>query len=107
MKHFGVNAISNNYKQYIIKHSSYKLIEYNIEGDWSSASYFCFIDALHSDSLEISNSNLNSVQGDKNFINLIEKVGADVEYKKDSIIIRKNKLNQLEEINMELMPDYC
>lgn len=104
MKSFGVEVINNNYNQYIIKQSKYKAINYNIEGDWSSVSYFACIGALHDGSIEISNVNNNSVQGDKNFVKLIEKAGGIVEYKENSIIVKKGKIIPIE-VDMEQMPD--
>ena len=104
MKSFGVEVINNNYNQYIIKQSKYKAINYNIEGDWSSVSYFACIGALHDGSIEISNVNNNSVQGDKNFVKLIEKAGGIVEYKKNSIIVKKGEITPIE-VDMEQMPD--
>ena len=104
MKSFGVNVINNNYKEYIIKSTKYKAIEYNIEGDWSSASYFCCLGALIDGGIEINNLNNNSVQGDKHFAKLIEEVGAVVEYKNNSVFIKKDKIKPIN-VNMELMPD--
>ena len=104
MKSFGVEVINNNYKEYIIKPSKYKAIEYNIEGDWSSASYFCCLGALIDGEIEISNLNNNSVQGDKQFAKLMEKVGAVVEYKNNSVFIKKDKIRPIT-VNMETMPD--
>lgn len=104
MKSFGVDVINNNYKDYIIKPSKYKAIEYNIEGDWSSASYFCCLGALIDGGIEISNLNNNSVQGDKQFAKLMKKVGAVVEYKNNSVFIKKDKIRPIT-VNMETMPD--
>ena len=104
MKSFGVSVINNNYKQYIVKHSQYQPIEYNIEGDWSSASYFICISALTGKIVKISNLNFNSVQGDKKFIDLIKTVGADVQINNNEIIIKKDKINPIN-IDMQLMPD--
>ena len=104
MKSFGVEVINNNYKEYVIKPVKYKAIEYNIEGDWSSASYFCCLGALIDGGIKISNLNNNSVQGDKNFTKLMEKVGAVVEYKNNSVFIKKDKIRPIT-VNMETMPD--
>lgn len=104
MKTFGVEVINNDYKQYIIKHAKYKAIEYNIESDWSSASYFICMGCLHDGSLEILNVNNNSVQGDKDFVKLIEKAGGIIEYKDNGIIVKKGELKPIE-VDMERMPD--
>lgn len=105
MKAFGVNVINNNYKEYIIKKSKYKATSYTIEGDWSSASYFMCIGALHNGVIEIKNLNKNSVQGDRSFAELIEKIGAKVEYGDNSVIVRGNAKVKSIVADMESMPD--
>jgi len=106
MKQFGVEVINDNYKRYIVKAGqSYKGREYNIEGDWSSASYLCCIGALHKGSLEIQNLNNKSVQGDRNFAKLIEQSGAKVIYNENGIIIYGNEKIKPLNIDMQQMPD--
>ena len=104
MKTFNVDVINNDYKKYIIKPSIYNAKEYNVEGDWSSAAYFICMGALIDGGIEIINLNINSVQGDKDFIKLMEQIGAIVEYKNNSIVVSKNKIKPLN-VNMEQMPD--
>lgn len=105
MKAFGINVINNDYKEYIIKKTEYKATNYIVEGDWSSASYFMCIGALHNGNIEIKNLNKNSVQGDRDFAELIEKVGVEVEYKNNSVIIRGNGKIKPIVVDMESMPD--
>ncbi len=105
MKTFGVNVINNNYKEYIIEKSEYKATSYTIEGDWSSASYFMCIGALHNGIIEIKNLNKNSVQGDRGFAYLIEKIGAEVKYGDNSVIVKGNGKIKPIITNMESMPD--
>lgn len=105
MKAFGINIINNDYKEYIIKKTEYKATNYIVEGDWSSASYFMCVGALHKGTIEIKNLNKNSVQGDRGFAGLIEKVGAEVEYKSNSVIVRGNSKIKPIVVDMESMPD--
>lgn len=106
MEKFGVKVINNNYKEYVVKAGQkYIAQDYIIEGDWSSASYFCCIGALHSGQIEIKNLNNNSVQGDKNFAKLIEMIGAKVEYKDNGILVNGGAKIKPLNIDMEQMPD--
>lgn len=106
MREFGVEVINNDYKEYIVKAGqSYRAKEYNIEGDWSSASYFCCIGALYRGQITIKNLNNNSVQGDKEFPKLIEKTGAEVFYNNGGITIKGSSKIKSLEIDMEQMPD--
>ncbi len=106
MREFGVEVKNNDYKEYIIKGGQkYKAREYKVEGDWSSASYFCALGALHRGSTTIKNLNNNSSQGDKNFPKVLEKMGVKVEYLEDGVKIFGGSLLSGIEINMEQMPD--
>lgn len=106
MKKFGVKVINNNYKNYIVKAGQeYIAKDYIIEGDWSSASYFCCIGALHKGQIEIQNLNNNSVQGDRVFAKLIEMAGVEVVYKDNSLIVRGGNPIKPLSVDMKQMPD--
>jgi len=106
MKEFGVEVINDNYQEYTIKkNQKYIAREYKVEGDWSSASYFCALGVMHEGSVTIKNLNNNSSQGDRNFPKILEKMGAKIEHLSDGIkVSREGVLNGVE-IDMEQMPD--
>ncbi|MDA8869582.1 3-phosphoshikimate 1-carboxyvinyltransferase [Methylophilaceae bacterium] len=67
-----------------------------VEGDASSASYF-FAAASLAGSIEIKGINKDSIQGDLKFLNIISKMGAEIEYKSDSIqVSRASNIKGLE-----------
>lgn len=106
MKEFGVLVENDNYKKYSVRpNQEYKSREYRVEGDWSSASYFCALGALHKGQVEIENINNNSTQGDKEFPMLLEKMGARVEYNQNSIKISGGNNLVGIQCDMEQMPD--
>lgn len=106
MKEFGVNVINKDFKEYVIKKGqNYKSREYKVEGDWSSASYFCALGAIHKGQIIIKNLNNNSSQGDKNFPKLLEKMGAKIEYLEDGVRIKGNNKLLGIKANMDQMPD--
>lgn len=79
-------------------------VEYTVEPDASSASYFLAMGAL-SGNVTINHLSANSLQGDKNFAKVLAQMGADVEYAEQSIRCRcSGKLNAVD-VNMEDMPD--
>jgi 3-phosphoshikimate 1-carboxyvinyltransferase len=79
-------------------------IEYTIEPDASSASYFFAIGAIRG-KVKINNLSANSLQGDKAFIYVLEQMGAKVNLYDNAIeVTSQNKLNGIK-INMEDMPD--
>lgn len=104
LKKFGcsVETLGNNsYK--IAKMSSLTGIEYTVEPDASSASYFLAMGAI-AGQMKVNNLSLQSLQGDRDFAKALEQMGAMVEYAPDYISVRYNKLTSIN-INMEAMPD--
>jgi 3-phosphoshikimate 1-carboxyvinyltransferase len=103
MKTFGVNVENNNYQSYLVKAGSqYNLKEYKVEGDYSSASYIAAIAVLNNSEIELTNLNPNSVQGDKMVLDIIQKMGAEVEFKKDSVIVAGRELKDLKSVDVDM-----
>ena len=61
-----------------------------VEGDASPASYFFAAGAIGG-SVEVANINKSSIQGDLEFLKIIKKMGANVEYLSNSIKVSKNQ----------------
>lgn len=104
LKMFGcsINSISN--EQFFISDNlEIKGIDYIVEPDASSASYFLAIGALNGN-ISIKNLSENSLQGDRNFARVLAKMGAQVEYLANEIKVSQAELNGIT-INMEDMPD--
>jgi 3-phosphoshikimate 1-carboxyvinyltransferase len=78
-------------------------IEYTVEPDASSASYFLAMGAM-SGSARINNLGEMSLQGDKNFAKVLAQMGAQVEYHHGYILVQHKELNAIT-VNMEDMPD--
>lgn len=79
MKTFGVMVKNNNFKEFLVeKGQEYKSKNYTVEGDYSSASYFLAAANITKGKVKIKNLNKNSAQGDKNFINLFQKIGSTI-----------------------------
>ncbi len=66
--------------------------EIHIEGDWSSAAFFVVAAAMYG-SVELYNLFLQSAQGDKVIIEIVEQFGAQVEHLEQSIRITKHEFN--------------
>ncbi|MCR4945263.1 MAG: 3-phosphoshikimate 1-carboxyvinyltransferase [Clostridium sp.] len=79
MKDFGVEVINNNYKEFIIKgNQKYKAREYRVEGDYSQGAFFLVADALGSQ-VEILDLKEDSLQGDRAVIDVLSKMGVNIE----------------------------
>jgi 3-phosphoshikimate 1-carboxyvinyltransferase len=77
-----------------ISRQVYKPTTYNVEGDWSSASYFLALGAL-SGEVKVENLNLESRQGDKIILDFLRDMGASIEVNADSVTVRRSKLNAI------------
>ena len=80
MKNFGVEIHNESYQRFTISGSqSYSSPgRYLIEGDASSASYFFGAAAIKKGPVKVYGLGIKSVQGDYNFLDVIEKMGAKV-----------------------------
>ena len=89
---FGIEINNENYERFTIKgDQSYSAKDIIIENDWSSASNFIVAGAI-SGKIEIVGLNINSLQPDKNILDVVKSVGAKVEIRENSIFISKDKL---------------
>jgi 3-phosphoshikimate 1-carboxyvinyltransferase len=86
MREFGVTAHNQNYQHLTIPAGqTYKNRDYTIEGDASSATYFWGLGALKGVKAQITNLNKNSIQGDINFLKVLEQMGVEVGFETDSL----------------------
>lgn len=105
MKDFGVDVVNTSYKEFEIKPQIYQSRRYVVEGDWSSASYFFAIAALHPRNLVIKNLKINSLQGDSKFPKLLETMGVKILYNANGITISGGNTLKPVTVDMETMPD--
>lgn len=76
----------------IIKPQQYKAVEFEVEADWSAASYWYEIAALLPGSeIKLEGLKQNSLQGDVFVANLFEDLGVNTEFVSDGAIIRSEK----------------
>jgi 3-phosphoshikimate 1-carboxyvinyltransferase len=95
MKRFGVEVrASDDLAQFEVSRQAYKPTKYQIEGDWSSASYLLALGAA-SGQVVITNLTRDSFQGDRIMLNLLQEMGAEVVISESSIMVRKSKLRAI------------
>ncbi len=95
-----------NEKGFFIKgNQSYKPCNYTVEGDYSSASYLVAAGVLMNSDITIKNLFKDSKQGDKEIINIVKEMGADVKVNDDKVVI--NGPYNLEGIDVDVtnIPD--
>ncbi len=104
MQEWGVTVRNNDYKSYVVPAGQYRMQEYIVEGDYSAAGYFAGIAALIGMTITLKNLRQDSTQGDKKFLEIIQKMGNEVVYDEDTITIKGTGVRALE-VDMEICPD--
>jgi 3-phosphoshikimate 1-carboxyvinyltransferase len=106
MKRFGVVVKNNNYQSFTIKgKQSYQALEkYMVEGDASSASYFLAAGAIKGGIVTVHGVGKLSVQGDKHFADVLEKMGAEIQWQDESITVTGKPLTAVD-MDMNHIPD--
>jgi 3-phosphoshikimate 1-carboxyvinyltransferase len=77
-----------------IQRQLYYPAKYEVEGDWSSASYFLSLGAI-CEGVTVSNLNRQSLQGDKIMLNLLKNMGAHVSLNRDSVSVSRWQLKAI------------
>ncbi len=67
---------------------------YQVEGDWSSASYLLALGAVIGE-VTVTNLNPESLQGDRIMLNLLKDMGAQVVVSQSSVIVRRSELKAI------------
>jgi 3-phosphoshikimate 1-carboxyvinyltransferase len=94
MRKFGYNIINKNYEQFLIKPTLAveNVIEYTVEGDWSSASFLLVAGAV-SGAVKVTGLDENSAQADKAILSALKSCGAVINKDENSIEVSKTYLN--------------
>ncbi|WP_321463460.1 3-phosphoshikimate 1-carboxyvinyltransferase [uncultured Vibrio sp.] len=98
MKQFGVNVINNDYQEFVIPAGQHYVApgDFLVEGDASSASYFLAAAAIKGGEVKVTGIGKNSIQGDIQFADALEKMGAEIEWGDDYVIARAGKLKGID-----------
>tara|TARA_B100001057_G_C22804306_1_gene932719 strand:- start:309 stop:1604 length:1296 start_codon:yes stop_codon:yes gene_type:complete len=106
LEKFNIFYQNHNWQKFTLENTSFYKNPNDIlvEGDASSASYY-FGAAAIAGEIEVHGLNRNSIQGDIYFLKIIEKMGAKITYKDDSIIVKKADVLRGLEVDCEAIPD--
>jgi 3-phosphoshikimate 1-carboxyvinyltransferase len=105
MQEFGVEGRNRNYKEIIIPNDrKYSPKEITIEGDYSSASFFFLAGAICGSKVTVRGLNPDTKQGDKAFLELLERMGCEVSVTAGGICVQGGKLHAVEQ-DMDNLPD--
>jgi 3-phosphoshikimate 1-carboxyvinyltransferase len=107
MRRFGVDVSRSGWRYFEVPGKSYvspgRIL---VEGDASSASYFLAAGALGGGPVRVEGVGLDSIQGDVRFVEVLERMGAEVSVRENSIEVQ-SKAEKLKPIDMDLnhIPD--
>lgn len=106
MKDFGVSVENREYKEFYIKcGQNYKGREYIVEGDCSSASYFFGIAAATRSEIKVNNVKKDAMQGDIKLLEVFEKMGAEITYGDNYVIVKGTERLDGVSVDMHHMSD--
>ncbi len=106
MKCFGIDVENQQYQAFVIQGGQQYQSpgHYLVEGDASSASYFLAAAAIKGGTVRVTGIGRNSVQGDIRFADVLEKMGAVIEWGDDYIACRRGTLTAID-MDMNHIPD--
>ena len=91
MKEFGVN-VTRSFDSFVVKRQRYRPVKFDVEGDWSSASYFLALGAFSEEGITVGNIRTSSIQGDRVILDFLRTMGAQVRVSGDSVTVSKGDL---------------
>ena len=93
MRRFGYNIINKNYRKFLIKPKSdiENVVEYTVEGDWSSASFLLVAGAV-SGTVKVLGLDETSAQADKAILSALKSCGAVIKKNENLIEVYKTDL---------------
>ncbi|MFA5237480.1 MAG: 3-phosphoshikimate 1-carboxyvinyltransferase [Methanoregula sp.] len=106
MTDFGAVIRREGYRRFTVSNTDrYTGHTYVVEGDYSSASYFFALAAICGGKVTVAGLNPHSVQGDRLFLDALEKMGCTVTYFHDGVTVEhEGPLNGIT-IDMSSAPD--
>lgn len=105
MKDFGASVRNDNYRTFFVKGNQCYISpeSYLVEGDASSASYFLAAGAIKG-KVKVTGIGKNSIQGDRLFADVLEKMGAKITWGEDFIQAERGNLLGID-MDMNHIPD--
>ena len=95
LKLAGIEIVNNDYKSFDIRgNQTYKPFDYTVEGDYSQVAFWIvagIISANRDNEVKCLHVNKNSLQGDREIIEIVTRMGAKLEIFDDYVIVKPSK----------------
>ena len=107
MRAFGARVMMDDQHRWfqVSNRQRYQARSYDIEGDYSSASYFFAIAAVCGGRVTVENLNPHSVQGDRQFLEILRSMGCTVTEGSDTITVERTGELTGTDCDMSSLPD--
>jgi 3-phosphoshikimate 1-carboxyvinyltransferase len=105
MNKSGVKAHWLNDKTIVVEQSQYQNGQRTVEGDATAATYFSALATAHGGTVTLTNLDQTTHQGDYEFCDVMESLGAKVERQGRTRIVGPSQLMPLPNVDMQTMPD--
>ena len=92
---FGIEIGKNGNGFIIPGGQKYRPADYCVEGDWSNAAFLVLLGVL-GDGVEISGLTPDSLQGDREIVDVLQKMGADIRWQDGSLVVGSSELRAIE-----------
>lgn len=90
LKQFGIKIINEDYKKFIIPgKQSYLARDYRVEGDFSQIAFWLVAGLINGD-INCFDMNIHSSQGDKEILEIVQRMNSDITIKEESISVKKS-----------------
>jgi 3-phosphoshikimate 1-carboxyvinyltransferase len=93
LKQFGIN-VQTSFDKFVVRRQRYQPARLEVEGDWSSASYFLALGAACGE-VEVDNLSAASLQGDRVILDFLRNMGAAVRVTGESVTVSPGELKAI------------
>jgi 3-phosphoshikimate 1-carboxyvinyltransferase len=104
MQQFGVEVTDQNFSEFKIAPQKYQSREYDIEPDASAASYFFAAAAVTGGKITVAGLSQNALQGDIEFVSVLEQMGCQVDWQPNSVTVTGGALQGID-VDMNAISD--
>ena len=104
MREFGFEPSNRKYRRFVVHPGRYEGRTYPIEPDASAASYFFALAAITGGTVTVEGLGSSSIQGDVDFVTVLEHMGCTVERGRDRITVTGGPLRSVD-VDMNAISD--
>lgn len=103
LKSFGIEIGVEKDGYFVKGNQKYKAVDFEVEGDFSNAAFWLVLGALNG-KITVENLNSESLQGDKQIVGVLEKMGANIKFQNNAVTVENSSLHGIE-IDVGQIPD--